>query len=145
MPETPDMPEITDPLLAPLQLALFDALSAPGVITVYDTPPKGAALPYVSLGETRLSPSPSSGGYTLYEGTTEINVWSETDSQMELKESMDTVTGLLTEASITVPGYKLMEMRLTGASTSRQGRGSRHLHQGQLILALRLSASPSAV
>ena len=54
-----------------LRAAIHDALSADGALTaalggqrVYDAPPRGAAFPYVTLGEARLVDASSDGGET---------------------------------------------------------------------------------
>lgn len=98
---------------------------------IYDEPPVDAPLPYLSLGETRLS----ANGVKDRDGTKiqfEVNLWSADRSQMDMKEMTALVASALTGTKPSVPGHELVMLRFENATIVRQFMEGGSLYRGRL-------------
>ncbi len=125
-----------------LQQAVFAILIADAglkarVTGVYDEPPFGARPPYVAFGETQLRDTGVKGrrGSTI---SFDVTVWSAEPSQMEAKELMALVDGLLSGSSPDVPGHEVVEIKLNSASVITQFSEAGSLYRGRLNYSARL-------
>lgn len=125
-----------------LQQAIFALLSADAGLKarltgIYDEPPFGARPPYVAFGETQLRDTGVKGrdGATI---SFDITVWSAEPSQMEAKELMALVDGLVAGAKPDVPGFELVDITLQSASVVTQFSEAGSLYRGRLNYSARL-------
>lgn len=119
-----------------MQLALYDRLTnAPqlmGRLTgLYDEAPHDAVMPYLSMGETRVSDLGVKGrpGYQLQ---FELVIFSRDNSQLEIKELMAVADSILADAPLTVRGHDLVTLRLQSATSVRRFREDGSLYEGRL-------------
>lgn len=131
-----------------LQQAVYAALvSDPALVArlegLYDEPPVGAPLPYLSLGETRVTDSSvkDRDGLAI---EFDVNLWTDTASQMDVKDLMAVAREALEAAQLNVPGHDLLEVRLTAANTTRQFSARGSLMRGHLVYRAQLYEQASA-
>lgn len=119
-----------------LQEAVFAALSEDDSLQanltgVYDEAPLEASYPYVAMGDTNLRPSDvkdRDGAQISFD----ITVWSNEPSQMQVKELMETVNGVLDKADLPLVGHSLITLRLQNAGVVRQWNEEGSLYRGRL-------------
>ena len=119
-----------------LQEAVYTALETDGALKarvngIYDEPQPGATLPYVSMGDTRLSNDSLkdiSGAKIQFD----IVAWSNEASQMEAKELMQLIVSAIGESNPALPGFDLLDIRLQNASIVRQFSELGRLYRGTL-------------
>jgi len=121
---------------AALQEAVYAALIANSDLTtkvtgVYDEPPIGARMPYISFGDTSLSnaDTKSEAGMII---DFDVSVWSGEESQMQAKELMALVDADLHTADLNIDGHGLAYLRLQNAGVTRQYRPTGSLYRGRL-------------
>ncbi|MDX2288554.1 MAG: DUF3168 domain-containing protein [Hyphomicrobiaceae bacterium] len=100
-----------------LQRAIFERLSADGQLTaligpsrIYDDVPREAEFPYVTFGQTMLSEY-STGEAEGYEHVVTLHVWSRANGRRQTHEVMAAVRAALHDASLTLTGYRLVNLR----------------------------------
>jgi hypothetical protein len=114
---------------AALRAAIHAALIADGALTallggpkVYDEPPPAAALPYVTLGETR-----SSNLGTRSEPDDEhqltLHVWSRQGGHREAQLVTGALMQALDDAPLTLSGHRLVNLRFAVADVRREADG----------------------
>jgi len=113
-----------------LQKAVYQALSADAGLQaeigdpprLYDDPPADAAFPYVTLGEARSSAlSGVEGGL---EHDVKLYVFSRYAGRREVKRILAAVQDALHDASLTLTGHDLVNMRFVFADVFRRLDGA---------------------
>ncbi len=111
-----------------LQEALFATLSTDGPLVtllggpkVYDGAPRNAEAPYVHLGEVTARDW-STGTETGAEIAFAIVVWSREAGRSEAHAIADRVLALLHDSSLTLSGYRLVNLRHLATETTRNDR-----------------------
>lgn len=119
-----------------MQLALYDRLTNAPQLTgrltgLYDEVPHDAVMPYLSMGETRVSDASVKGrkGYQLQ---FELTLFSRDNSQLEVKELMAVVDATLADAPLAVRGHDLVTLRLESAISLRRFREDGSVYEGRL-------------
>jgi hypothetical protein len=93
---------------AAIQQASFDRLSSyPGMPTVYDDVPTGAAFPYVVIGEDTHIPFDTDDSLGS-ESTVTFHVWSRYRGKKEAKEILGLIYEALTRQALSVVGHDLI-------------------------------------
>lgn len=119
-----------------LQEAVYTALSIDTNLTaivtdVYDEPPSGAIMPYVSMGDTSSMPSDTKteARSTV---TFRIDTWSEEASQMQSKDVMALIDENLHMADLTVDGFDLIYLILVKSQVVRKSDVATPYYEGQM-------------
>jgi hypothetical protein len=114
---------------AALRAAVHDALKNNAALNtllggskVYDEPPRGAAFPYVTLGETRIS-NFSSGDQFAEEHQLTLHAWSRQGGHREAHLITGTLLQVLDDAPLTLAGYHLVNFRFAVADVRREADG----------------------
>jgi hypothetical protein len=113
-----------------LQQAVFAALCASDDIKdlvddpprIFDTPPRGAAFPYIVIGddtESDWSTATEDGS----EHALAIHIWSRADGHKEAKLVADTVRDALDGAALSVTGQALIDIRYLETTFTRESDG----------------------
>jgi hypothetical protein len=112
-----------------LQRAIYAALVADTALTallggahVYDDVPRGAALPYVTLGPSTVRDW-STGSEEGSEHFVSLNVWSRVAGEREVHAIMSAVRDALHEAALAVGGHRLVNLRHESSEAGRQSDG----------------------
>jgi len=112
-----------------LRAAIHDALCADGALTaalggqrVYDAPPRGAAFPYVTLGEARLIDASSDGGETQ-EHLLTLHAWSRQGGHKEAHGIAGALLQALDDAPLAPDGHRLVNLRFSIADIRREADG----------------------
>lgn len=100
-----------------LQKAVFQTLSVDAGLTgllggsrIYNDVPRGAALPYVTLGESTVRDW-STGSDEGHEHLLTISVWSRANGEREVHQILAAVEAALDDAALTVVGARLVNLR----------------------------------
>ncbi len=114
---------------AALRAAVHDALKNNAALNtllggskVYDEPPRGAAFPYVTLGETRIS-NFSSGDQFAEEHQLTLHAWSRQGGHREAHLITGTLLQVLDDAPLTLAGHHLVNFRFAVADVRREADG----------------------
>ena len=114
---------------AALRAAVHDALKNNAALNtllggskVYDEPPRGAAFPYVTLGETRIN-NFSSGDQFAEEHQLTLHAWSRQGGHREAHLITGTLLQVLDDAPLTLAGYHLVNFRFAVADVRREADG----------------------
>jgi hypothetical protein len=112
-----------------LRAAVHDALAADtalyavlGGARVYDEPPRGALLPYVSIGEARLTDASVDDGPTQKHQIT-LHARSRQGGQSEAHVIAGVVLQALDDAPLTLDGYRLVNLHFAVADIRRESDG----------------------
>jgi hypothetical protein len=112
-----------------LRAAIHDALRADGGLTaalggqrIYDAPPRGASLPYVTLGEARLVDASSDGGETQ-EHLLTLHAWSRQGGHKEAHGIAGALLQALDDAPLAPDGHRLVNLRFSVADIRREADG----------------------
>jgi len=89
---------------------------------VYDEPPRGAAFPYVSLGEARIVPL-SAGETEAQEHQFTLYAWSRQGGQREAHLIAATLMQALDDAPLPLAGHRLVHLRFALAEVRREADG----------------------
>jgi len=93
-----------------LQQAVFDRLSGyPGMPTVYDDVPKGAAFPYVAIGEDTHIPWDTDDSVGS-ESTVTLHVWSRYRGKKEAKQIQGLIYDALNRHELVVAGFVVVTL-----------------------------------
>lgn len=98
---------------------------------IYDQPLLDATYPYVAMGDTSAqtrSVKDKRGNSISFD----IHIWSDEQSQMQVKELMETVDAILHEAEISLPAYDLISFRFQSSGIVRQFNEEGSLFRGRL-------------
>ncbi|MPZ55023.1 MAG: DUF3168 domain-containing protein [Rhizobiales bacterium] len=114
---------------AALRAAIHDALVSDGALSallggprVYDEVPRAAELPYVTLGECRISDW-STGSEAGAEHQLTLHAWSRQGGHREAHEIAGTLLQALDDAPLTVEGQHLVNLRFALADIRREADG----------------------
>jgi hypothetical protein len=114
---------------AALRAAVHDALAANAALTsllggakVYDEPPRAAAFPYVTLGETRVTDF-SSGDERGEEHQLMLHAWSRQGGHKEAHLIAGALLDALDDAPLTLSGHQLVNFRFAVADVRREADG----------------------
>ncbi|HZP70638.1 MAG TPA: DUF3168 domain-containing protein [Pseudolabrys sp.] len=114
---------------AALRAAVHDALandaallSVLGGAKIYDEPPREAAFPYVTLGETRLADF-SAGDEPGLEHQLTLHAWSRQGGQREAHVIAGALLQALDEAPLAPAGHRLVNFRFATADVRREADG----------------------
>ncbi len=105
----------------PLQQAVHAALVADATLSalvsgrIYDRPPQDVAFPYLTLGDTEVSPV-GSGDTVASVHVLTIAVWSRANGRREAKEIMSALTAALNDARLPLAGHVLVSLHWVSAS-----------------------------
>lgn len=112
-----------------LQKAVFQTLSVNGALTallggarIYNDVPRGAALPYVTLGESTVRDW-STGSDAGHEHLLSIQVWSRANGEREVHQILAAVEAALDDAALTVAGARLVNLRHEFSEIRRDADG----------------------
>lgn len=112
-----------------LQSALVSALtsdtqlaSALGGRKVYDAPPPGAAMPYVTLGQS-TERDWSTGSDEGREHTVTLLVWSRARGRSETHDLMGHLRRVLHDGALTLDGWRLVALRHELSEVRRDNDG----------------------
>jgi hypothetical protein len=114
---------------AALRAAVHDALAADSALNallggpkVYDEPPRAAAFPYVTLGETRVLDW-STGTDTGEEHQLTLHAWSRQGGHREAHLITGALLQALDDASLTLADHRLINFRFAVADVRRDADG----------------------
>ena len=113
-----------------LQQAIFAALASSEDIKdvvddpprVFDTVPRGAAFPYIVIGDDRTT-NLSTATDAASEHRLTVHVWSRASGRKEARVAANAVIAVLDGAELTVPGFALVDLRWLESETSRESDG----------------------
>ena len=114
---------------AALRAAIHDALAADGALTtllggprIYDEPPRGAAFPYVTLGEARVSDF-STGSEPGEEHQLTLHAWSRQGGHREAHLIAGALLQALDDAPLSLSDHRLVNLRFAVADVRRESDG----------------------
>jgi len=114
---------------AALRAAVHDALVSDAALgnllggpKVYDEPPRSAAFPYVTLGETRITDY-STGGEAGAEHQLTLHAWSRQGGHKEAHVIAGALLQALDDAPLTLAGHTLVNFRFAVADVRREADG----------------------
>lgn len=114
---------------AALRAAIHDALNADAALVnllggpkVYDEPPRAAAFPYVTLGETRIGDF-SAGSEPGQEHQMMLHGWSRQGGHHEAHRIAGALLAALDDAPLTLSGHRLVNFRFATADIRREADG----------------------
>lgn len=114
---------------AALRAAVHDALAADSALTallggpkVYDEPPRAAAFPYVTLGETRIADW-STGDSGGQEHQLTLHAWSRQGGHAQAHLIAGALLQALDDAALSLAEHRLVNFRFAVADVRREGDG----------------------
>ena len=114
---------------AALRAAVHDALAADAALTallggpkVYDEPPRTAAFPYVTLGETRIADF-STGTESGAEHQLTLHAWSRQGGHKEAHLIAGALLAALDDAPLALTDHTLVNFRFAVADVRREADG----------------------
>ena len=115
-----------------LQQSVYQLLSGDSTLlsmvsAVYDRPPQGSAYPYVTIGESTISDW-STKTTTGTEQILTLHVWSRNGCRKEAALIMERVYNLLHQASMSVTGQTLVQIRFVSGDILLENDG--YTYQG---------------
>lgn len=119
-----------------LQEAVFSQLKADETLLnkltgVFDQVPEATQFPYLTFGDTSVSPASLKDCFGS-KVNFNISLWSDEQSQMQVKELMADVDAILNRANLQIFGYDLMSLQLVSADVIRQFSEAGALYRGRL-------------
>lgn len=111
-----------------LQAAIFAALVADTAVgaligdRIYDAPPRAVAFPYVTIGQTRVADW-STGTEAGAEHDVTLHIWSRERGKHQSYEIMEAVEAVLHDASLTLDGHSLVNLRFAFGEARRDPDG----------------------
>src|SRR5215471_3514067 len=114
---------------AALRAAVHDALISNAGLTsvlggpkIYDEPPRAAAFPYVTLGETRIADF-STGSDSGEEHQLTLHAWSRQGGHREAHMITGALMQALDDAPLLLAGHHLVNFRFAVADVRREADG----------------------
>lgn len=114
---------------AALRAAIHQALLGDGGLTaalggarIYDEPPRNAAFPYVTLGETRLTDA-SADAAPVQEHQLTLHAWSRQGGHKEAHVITGALLAALDDAALSPAGHRLVNLRFAIADIRREADG----------------------
>lgn len=112
-----------------LRSAIHNALAADAALIsilggakVYDEPPRAAAFPYVTLGETRIADF-SAGGEPGEEHQLTLHAWSRQGGHKQAHEIAGALLQALDDAPLSLAEHTLVNLRFSVADVRREADG----------------------
>jgi hypothetical protein len=112
-----------------LRAAIHNALTADAALVsllgggkVYDEPPRAAAFPYVTLGETRIADF-SAGGEPCEEHQLTLHAWSRQGGHKQAHEIAGALLQALDDAPLSLADHTLVNLRFSVADIRREADG----------------------
>jgi hypothetical protein len=113
-----------------LQQAVFATLAADGAVKdaagdpprLYDSVPRGAAFPYIVIGDDAESDNATATGPGSTHALT-IHVWSRAAGRKEARRAVAAVRGALDGAELTLDGHALIDIRWQSSAVTREPDG----------------------
>lgn len=111
-----------------LQQAVFAALCTNDAVRdiagerIFDAVPRGAAFPYIVVGEGAEADA-STATETASEHTLEIRIWSRAAGHRQVKLAADAVREALDGAALDLLGHALIDLRFLSADFARESDG----------------------
>jgi len=100
-----------------LQRAVYETLTANAAVTgalggprIHDDVPRGAELPYVTMGQSSARDW-STGTEDGEEHTLTLHVWSRANGRRQVQQIMGVVRGALNHAALSVEGHRHVNLR----------------------------------
>jgi len=127
-----------------LQQAVFAALSADSGVQavagerIFDAVPRGAAFPYIVVGEATEKQTGATGG-DLSEHALAIHIWSRGGGHREIKQAAQAVCEALDGAALVPGGHSLIGLCFLSADYSRESDGETY----RAVLRFRAVTEPS--
>lgn len=120
---------MTTPASVALRAAVHDALVADAPLVaalggpkIYDEPPRAAAFPYVTLGETRIADF-STGSESGEEHQLTLHAWSRQGGHKEAHSIAGALLQALDDAPLTLADHQLINFRFSVADVRREADG----------------------
>lgn len=117
------------PASAALRAAIHDALTSDAALTellggpkIYDEPPRGAAFPYVTLGEARVADF-SAGGEQGEEHQLTLHAWSQQGGHKQAHLIAGALLSALDDAPLALADSHLINFRFSVADVRREADG----------------------
>ena len=114
---------------AALRAAVHAALTADAALAaalggpkIYDEPPREAAFPYVTLGETRVADF-SAGSEPALEHQLTLHAWSRQGGHREANVIAGALLQALDDAPLALAGHRLVNFRFATADIRRESDG----------------------
>jgi hypothetical protein len=114
---------------AALRVAVHDALIADAALVtmlggpkIYDEPPRAAAFPYITLGETRIADF-STGTEPAVEHQLMLHAWSRQGGHREAHLIAGALLQALDDAALNVADHHLVNLRFAVADIRREADG----------------------
>jgi hypothetical protein len=114
---------------AALRAAIHDALITDATLTsmlggpkIYDEPPRAAAFPYVTLGETRIADF-SADGEAAEEHQLMLHAWSRQGGHKEAHLIAGALLQALDDTALTLTDHRLINLRFAVADIRREADG----------------------
>jgi len=107
-----------------LQQAVFAALSANTEVhalaadRIFDAVPRGAAFPYIVVGEATEKADGDASEHQL-----QIHIWSRGGGHREIKHAANAVRDALDGTALTLDGHSLVDLRFASADYTRESDG----------------------
>ncbi|PZP84215.1 MAG: hypothetical protein DI582_09380 [Azospirillum brasilense] len=112
---------------------LGDAVLMDRVDAVYDVVPQRSALPYIAIAgieqETR-----DAVGQAAWDVRVELEVWTDAQGRKQAMGALERLQAILHQASLSVSGYVVQEMRVMGARCDVAERQTRVVGTMELLL-----------
>lgn len=112
-----------------LQQSIFMALSGNATVTgllggarIFDDVPRGAQFPYVTFGQSMMRDF-STGSEEGREHVVTLHVWSRAAGRKEAHEIIDALREALHDASLTLTGHRLVNLRYELSEARRDPDG----------------------
>jgi len=112
-----------------LRAAVHEALTADAALgavlggpKIYDEPPREAAFPYVTLGETRIVDFSTSSEAGLEHQLT-LHAWSRQGGHREAHVIAGALLQALDDAPLALAGHQLINLRFAAADVRREADG----------------------
>jgi hypothetical protein len=112
-----------------LRAAIYDALTADAALTsalgaarVYDTPPRDAVFPFVTLGEARIA-DVSGDGTATQEHQLTLHAWSREGGHKQAHIIAGALLTALDDVPLAPSGHRLVNLRFALADIRRESDG----------------------
>lgn len=99
------------------QRAIYETLTGSSAVAtvlggarVHDDVPRGAELPYLTIGQSSARDW-STGTEDGEEHTLTVHVWSRANGRKQVQEIMGVVRGVLNDAALSLSGHRLVNLR----------------------------------
>lgn len=117
---------------------LGDAVLMDRVDAVYDVVPQRSSLPYICIAGIEQE-ARDSLGQAAWEVRVELEVWTEAEGRKQAMAALERLQAVLHQASLSVTGYAVQEMRVMAARCDVAERQTRVVGTMELLLLVQQS------